>query len=690
MYLSSKTRPYPLILAMSIVFSVATASAQPGGEASSFPTFFFTPIERDMKAGETHHYGVNLKAKRHLLLLADQQGIDVAIRFFAPDGELLEEVDRLGTTGVEALSIFISSTGFHGIEIRSSGQNGPDRGTYSLKIESLERAARKPARRVDQLLAHWNRPGSPGAAIAVVRNGKVVLERGYGLANLEHQIPITPSTVFDVASISKQFTGLAVAILVKQGKLALDDDYRKHLPEMSDYGPTVTIDHLVHHTSGIRDWPGALALAGRNMSDVISFEQILTLARNLRELNFVPGDEYSYSNTNYNLLAETAARVTGQTFQSWTREKILLPLGMTNTHFQHDETTVIKNRASGYRFDHGEFRLASSNLAAMGSSSLYATVEDLARWAINFETAEIGGAKAVELMHTPGMLNNGEPNKYAFGVMLGEHRGLPTVRHSGGWAGFRSTLWRFPKQRFAVIVLANSFGFDPEGTARKIAEIYLRREIAAAEKAQAAEREGEEEPSNTPLPNEARDFDAETFDDYVGHWQFSGGLLVVIKRDGGRLMAQPQGESAVELLPDSRDEFRVNGGDARVVFHRDEQGGVNGATLVERGKIDGKRVEMAEPTGEELTQYTGRYFSAELEAIYTVAVKHGRLVARHRRYGEIKLRPTTRDGFQGDRWPFGTIEFTRNEAGTVDTMLVTAGERVRNMRFSRWVSEEDS
>jgi CubicO group peptidase (beta-lactamase class C family) len=253
--------------------------------------------------------------------------------------------------------------------------------------------------RVDSIFAQHSTGLTPGVAVAVVRNGAVILSKGYGHANLEHRIPITGTSVFDVASVSKQFAGLAIAMLVEQRKVALTDDIRKHIPELQDFGRTITVNHLVHHTSGIRDWPGTLALSGWRFDDVISFEQILTMAYNQRTLNFDPGAEYMYSNTGYNLLAELVRRVTGKSFRAWTDENLFTPLGMTRSHFRDDHTEIFPDRVLGYsRGEGGPFRATSNNLTALGSSSLFTTAEDLAKWLANFDDARVGGGKAMSRM----------------------------------------------------------------------------------------------------------------------------------------------------------------------------------------------------------------------------------------------------------------------------------------------------
>jgi CubicO group peptidase (beta-lactamase class C family) len=283
-----------------------------------------------------------------------------------------------------------------------------------------------PADQIDARFEYLTTTDSPGLAVVVVQNGEVLLRRGYGLANLEHRVAITPSTVFDIASVSKQFTGLAISILVEEGKISLEDDVRDHIPEMADFGHPVTVDHLVHHTSGIRDWPGTLGVAGWRMDDVISFDQILTFAFNQEDLNFVPGAEYTYSNTGFNLLAEVVARATGQSFREWTWENLFEPLGMTATHFHDDHTEVVPNRAYGYsRGPGGTWHAVPNGLTALGSSSLYTSVDDLAKWVMNFDDPKAGSPSALDRMKTRGVLNDGSRIGYAFGVNIGEYRGRP-------------------------------------------------------------------------------------------------------------------------------------------------------------------------------------------------------------------------------------------------------------------------
>ncbi len=317
--------------------------------------------------------------------------------------------------------------------------------------------------------------------MAVVQNGEVVQSRGYGLAQMEYEIPIEPSSVFHVASVSKQFTAFAVLMLAAEGRLSLDENIRVYLPELPDYGHTITIRHLLHHTSGLRDQWSLLAMAGWRMDDVITRDQILRLVVRQRELNFEPGTEYLYSNTGFTLLAEIVERVTGQLFRAWTEQHIFAPLGMESTHFHDDHRTIVPNRAYSYQSDPaGGFKKAVLSYANVGATSLFTTLDDLTKWAANFETGDIGGPDIVRRMRSRGVLNNGDTLDYAMGQAIGSYRGLLALYHAGADAGYRAYLLRFPLHRLSVVVMANLASIDAGRLARQVAELYLDNQIVAA------------------------------------------------------------------------------------------------------------------------------------------------------------------------------------------------------------------
>jgi CubicO group peptidase (beta-lactamase class C family) len=632
-------------------------------------------MEREIAGGESHDYELELRAGRFALLAVEQRGIDLVVRVFSPDGEQIAQADSSGSDGTEWVAIFNQTRGVHRIEVAPFGEE-PEPGRYTIELVRIEKAAKKASGRVDQLFAPWDRPGSPGAAIAVARNGEIVHAAGYGSAQLEYGIPITPSTVFHVASVSKQFTAFAIALLAARGELSLDDEVRQHIPELPEFGRSITLRHLVHHTSGLRDQWNLLALGGWRLDDVITMEHILTAVRHQEELNFEPGEEYVYCNTGYTLLAEVVQRVTGKSFREWTTENLFEPLGMNNTHFHDDHRMIVPDRAYSYDDDGPGLRKSVLSYANVGATSLFTTVEDLVQWTNNLDTGALGGEAVLAQVHERGVLNDGEEIPYAFGLVHGEHGGLRTMGHGGADAGFRTMLMRYPDQKVTIAVLSNLGSFNTDGVARTVAAVYLEDEMEAAQgEPEKADPEG--------TPDETVEVAPEVLDDYAGRYQLEAGLLVTITNDEGRLVAEAAGRPKVTLAPESETTFVIHEAEVHVVFHRDESGKVDRLTVVQGGQEQpGKRVEPFEPTAEQLAGYVGDYYSPELGTFYAIAVKEDRLVAFHRRHGEIALTATTTDEFSGDRWFFGRARFERGDDGEVTVMRVSSG-RVRDLRFER-------
>ncbi|MHC5039061.1 MAG: serine hydrolase domain-containing protein, partial [Planctomycetota bacterium] len=260
-----------------------------------------------------------------------------------------------------------------------------------------------PEKEIDEVFAEWDRPDSPGCALALIGEEGILYERGYGMANLEYDIPITPETIFHVASVSKQFTAMAVGMLAEEGKLSLDDDVRLHVPELHDFGEPLTVRHLIHHTSGLRDQWMLLVLAGWRMDDVITTEDAMDVVRRQRELNFKPGGEHLYCNSGYTLMAVVVERVSGLPFPEFCRERIFEPLAMKRSHFHDDHTRIVKNRAYSYVPREGNgFRHSVLSYATVGPTSLLTTVRDLAIWETNFTDGNVGGPSLLEGMQAPG------------------------------------------------------------------------------------------------------------------------------------------------------------------------------------------------------------------------------------------------------------------------------------------------
>jgi CubicO group peptidase (beta-lactamase class C family) len=340
-----------------------------------------------------------------------------------------------------------------------------------------------PAGRVAAILARWDTRESPGCAVGVARAGQTVFSRAYGMADLEHDVPNEPGTIFEAGSVSKQFTAAAVVLLALEGKLSLDDDVRKYLPEVPQYERPVLIRHMLNHTSGLRDWGSVAGIAGWGRSArAHTHAHVLDIVSRQSALNFPPGHEYSYSNTGFNLLAILVDRVTGMPFAEFTRQRMFEPLGMEHTSWRDDYTRIVKGRAAAYRSRQNGFATDRAIENVHGNGGLLTTVGDLLIWNENLETGRMGGPRFLELMHETGVLNSGRRIGYAAGLMVGERGGVPEVSHTGSTAGYRAFLARYPEQELSVALLCNIGSVNPGNVGRQIADVFLGDAIVVAER----------------------------------------------------------------------------------------------------------------------------------------------------------------------------------------------------------------
>lgn len=455
----------------------------------------------------------------------------------------------------------------------------------------MDGEVRHPA--VDSLFADLEEEGGPGASVLVLDGGAVAHRAGHGMADLEQGVPLAPSSVFDVASVAKPLTGMAIALLAEDGALSVEDDVRDHVPEFPDFGEPIRIRHLLHHTSGLRDWPGTLRAAGWDYADIISYHQILEMARHQEDLNFPPGEQYTYSNTGYNLLAEIVTRVTDTPFARWKDENLFGPLGMEDTHVQDHHGRLVPNRAVSYRpgavglaAQKGEasdglgYRRVSNLLTAMGSSSLFTTVDDLGRWLLHLADPDgrAGGAAVVERMREEGELDSGEGVGYAYGLSLGEHRGLETLGHGGSWAGYRTQVLYYPEEDFGVVVLGNRSDLNAGARSRQVAVHFLEdamEDTDSGRSRSSSSRQDESEPDPEVDP-----------EDYVGEYRSDelrtsyrieerDGELVLWHFRRGEFVLSPRGDDVLAS--------RALG---VMEFDRDGDGAVTGfrATLGQRNR----------------------------------------------------------------------------------------------------------
>jgi len=434
---------------------------------------------------------------------------------------------------------------------------------------------------VDAVFTQWDRPASPGCALGVYQDGRITYTRGYGIADLEHDAPVTPDSVFYAGSVSKQFTAMAAALAIKQGRLAADDDVRKYVPELRDYGRPITIRHLVHHTSGLRDVNALMVLAGRRDEDAFDNEIVLRIVARQKALNFMPGDEHLYSNSGYALLAVAIERATGTPFAEFADTNIFRPLGMTVSHFHTDVSRLVPNRAHAYdRRADGTFALNSPQNERAGAGGLFTTVRELVRWDENFYDATVGGPDVIRMLETPGRLSSGTELAYAWGLTAGSYRGMPTVEHSGSLGGYRAHVLRFRGAHTSVAVLCNVSNVNTGTVVRRVADAVL-----GARFAQPVPPAGK--PAPGPIgPDLAYLYEGGELAAFAGSYhseELESAYQVSV--DGTALKLRRGSRRQVfTLQPGPKDEFRIPGSTIR--FRRGPDGAVTGL-VVDADRIRG-------------------------------------------------------------------------------------------------------
>ena len=505
--------------------------------------------------------------------------------------------------------------------------------------------------RVDTLFSRFT-TSTPGCAVGADVKGQPAVRAAYGMADLEHDVPIAVDTIFEVGSVSKQFTAAAVLLLARDGKLALDDKVRKHIPEMPDVAADVTIRQMLNHTAGLRDWGGLAAIEGwPRTSRVHTHAHVLDFVSRQRMLNFEPGTRWSYSNTGYNLAAILVGRVSGMSFADFTKARIFQPLGMNDTSWRDDHTRIVKRRAIAYSEQKAVFSTLMPFENVHGNGGLLTTVGDLMKWNANFVNPVVGDARFVADMERRATFNDGREHEYALGLYVDTYRGRREVDHSGGTAGYVAHLSRYPESGVSVAVMCNVTSGNATNNAKAIADLLLPPGRAA------------DSPASEPL-------NAEEGPRYAGLYRSlkpAGVVTISVQKD--RLVASTFGALT------------------RVARHRFDAGGVyvlefDGRFLRvtdEFGTADDyERVEPWKPGVEELKPIAGRYVSDELQLTVQVTMDGDRLIVR-RSGVTLVLIPVFPDGFQSGA---GWVLVRRDAAGRVIGLSVNQ-ERVWDLRFTR-------
>ena len=529
-------------------------------------------------------------------------------------------------------------------------------------------------KQIDEIFAKWNNPESPGCAFAVVKDGEVIFKKGYGKASLEHDIPITTTTIFDAASVSKQFTAFAIILLEQDGKLSFDDDIRKYLLYVPDFGHKITIRHLIFHTSGLRDQWDLLEFAGVRMEDdIVTQEDILKLVKRQKELNFPPGESYKYCNTGYTLLAEIVAKVSNKSFQEFTEERIFRPLEMFDTHFHSENDEIIKNRAYPYEQSNDKFFNLRLGFLNFGPTGLYTTVEDVAKWIINFETHNVGGRAAFDQLLEHGTLKDGTILDYCFGIMESKYRGLRNIHHVGGAAGYESFVQYYPDHKIGFAILANHTKISSVPSTNKVAKIFLGDIFEKSE--------------SIPQQKEIQEIkiDSRILESFVGEYEYNFGENVKIEIRNNRLFEVITfRNSEHELFAESENLFFTKPLAFKISFQRNDKGRVSQLTwhYPDGRKRVAKRVNYQKLDSNQLAEFTGNYLSEELGTMYTFIVIDGKLVSTHLKNADSVMTQTNKDIFRGNRWPMRVVAFERNDENAIAGFRVSTS-RVKNLLFKK-------
>jgi CubicO group peptidase (beta-lactamase class C family) len=536
----------------------------------------------------------------------------------------------------------------------------------------------KESQSIDSLFTEWNKPDVPGCAIGIIQDSKLIYSKGYGIADLEHDIKITPTSVFYIGSVSKQFVAFSILLLEEQGKLNLYDRIQKFLPDFPEYDTPLTIRHFIHHTSGIRDYLTLMYLKGRNYLDITDVNEVYDLIKRQKELNFSPGEKFLYSNSCYFILAMIIEKASGQSLRMFAQEHIFGPLGMKNTVFYDDNTDLIKNRVFSYerKNDEDGFNNLIMRFDLVGSGGVYSNIEDLFLWDQNFYHNKLGkgGQEIIEKMHEEGLLNNGKSSGYAFALINGTYKGLKTVSHSGALAGYRAELMRFPDNKFSVIILANRGDADPTNKSYKVADIFLKEKFVTVPE---IKREEIDIKSNIKKSTKF------ALKQLSGNYEIQPGVVLElsVKNDSLHVL-QGWNKFSYSIINTTGNTFEiVNNASIQFEFSelKDDLTQILTISNIKDGdKTICKRKKIIDISTLNLKDYTGNFYCKELEATYQLFIEDGILKVKIANYHAQELNIYDIDTFTSEG---NLIRFNRTNRAVIGFDL-DAG-RVTNLKFER-------
>jgi len=616
---------------------------------------------------DSKFYDMTLDSNLFIYGIVQQMSVDVIVKLYGPDNNLINSFDG-PARGPELFSFDIKESGKYKLEVMPFQDNT---GVFTIELIQVEPLASSPEKRIDQLLTFFT-GNNPGAVVGVIIDGDVTFSKAFGKANMTHNVDFTINTPSNIGSVSKQFTAMAILLLEKERKLSLEDDVRKYIPEIPDFGQKIAIKNLLNHTNGLREVYNLMPISGWKGEDVLLKEEVLEILTQQPDLQASPGEEYNYNNSAFIMLAEIVERLTDQEFPEWMKENIFEPLGMENTVVRKDPTHIIPNASQGYSYGENGLVEAGDLYAAYGAGGMYSTVGDIAKWMNNFKNASLGGDDVLTKLVTPGILNNGDTMNYALGLGIGEYKGKKRYSHGGADIAHRAMMVYFPEINSGVVTLSNHSGFSAGSIAYNIADLFFKEYLS------------EEEKSNVDKNIAEIKLDPEKLKKYTGKYKAESiGLIIEYKVEDDLLVAYPIGQSSIKLKATSDTTFKYTGVNASLLFKVNEEGECTGAIHTQNGSdLDLDKLPPFEPSIDELNDYIGTFFSKELTTFYTLVVKDSSLIAEHRNLKDIKLTPNAKDTFTGDVYFMTEVSFKRNSNGSIFAFTVSNG-RTKNIFFEK-------
>lgn len=529
------------------------------------------------------------------------------------------------------------------------------------------------SQKIDSLFNTWREANHPGGAIGIMQKGEVLYSKAFGLTSLEYQVPNTTETIFNVGSVSKQFTAMGIVLLHEKGLLSIDDDIRKHLPDIPDFGHIITIRHMLHHTSGMRSLHAMLGLAGWRDDDSRTNEDLYRFMLKQKELNFIPGDEFLYCNTGYMLMVNIIENVTKEKFPQWMKANVFDPLGMSNTYVEDRYDRIVSNNATSYYGSNNNFYRAVEYWGYVGSGNVHSTTTDLLTWLQNFSTPTSNWSSAFKILKTTDKLNDGSENNYAFGVSLDEVKGYKRVQHGGAIGGFRAYASTYPEEQLHIAVLTNFSSSNPGQKENQIFNILFPKK--SEDKSDTIEAK-QVLTTISMTTEKLKQFEASYWNDKENYAR-----KIYVKNDTLRYFRTANSENS--LVPISSNEFKMLGISANLIakFDLDKNGSKTMVVSIDDGAPSTfEYFEHILDSKKYIRDYIGRFYSPELESTLDVLIKDEKLIGHHGRHGDFPMQMLKIDVLEVPG--FAIMKFERKKDNNISGIRISNG-RARNVWFEK-------